>query len=912
MTISSRHTRANAPIIQTKLAPPRVSGSPLARDAVLAALRENRDRRVTLILGPAGSGKSTLAALLRKELADAGGKVCWYNLSLEDAEPAQFAAYLVASLKPLGPEFGEIPLTLFNQLGGHGLHAFLAALANEFEALDEPVYLFLEDFHTVSGSEIPQLVGQLTELAPTALRIVLTSRTRPQLDLVRLRVSDQLNEVGFSELRFSLQETIAFLRAQKLGSLDNAQIHRLHAYSEGWAAGLQLLAYSLRKTRDPAGYINRLDGVLSSQKEASLVEYIEQSLEATMPSDELDFLVRSSACRRFNAELCTLLTGRTDAAALLRRFEAENLFVIPIDFDDEHRWYRFHTTFAKFLNERLMRLPESELRRMNRTASDWFAARGLVAEAVRHSMHAGDTDVCISLVEEAARPMIGRFQMAQLLSWIDQLPRERIRGRLKLLLCAAWAQLVCGKAREFEWSVEAVRALPQSREPHVVFELQLLQAMRLIRADDTGAALAVLQPFLAAPPSASRFRLHLLFLLGAEALVHAGEFERARDLAHRCRDQILDRAPDTPLPILQGVVGLSYLIQGDVLQALEALQPSLQPWAAGAAPPAEPTLYLSGYLAEVYYQLDRLDEAQALLAEHALSISLVGSPDSVLCAHEVEARVHLLRGELDTALNVMRRLESLGSRLHLDRLVARSLAFQVHIRIRARQIPAARETLRRLEQLEQKYAANRACAWAEIPRRSMAARAELLHAQGEHHQVRAILGPLIADYERSGQAARCAELCLLCAAADIALGDEEAARKHTRKALGIASRHGLARLLPDHGAGCSTALQALIETNALADDELQLARASLERWGAHPQAVRAFSAAPEAASVGLSPRELDVLRLLARTHSNKSIGRVLNISAGTIKWHLSNIYGKLDAVSREDAVQKARKLKLID
>jgi LuxR family maltose regulon positive regulatory protein len=260
----------------------------------------------------------------------------------------------------------------------------------------------------------------------------------------------------------------------------------------------------------------------------------------------------------------------------------------------------------------------------------------------------------------------------------------------------------------------------------------------------------------------------------------------------------------------------------------------------------------------------------------------------------------------------MRRLESLGSRRHLDRLVAGSLALQVHIRIRARQIPAARETLRRLEQLAQKYAASRACAWAEIPRRSMAARAELLHSQGEHHQVRAILEPLISDYERSGRAARCAELCLLCAAADIALGDEEAARTHTRKALDIASRYGLARLLTDHGGGCMTVLRALIETDTLAGDEFLLGRATLERWDAHPKTELTGSAAPEAASVGLSPRELDVLRLLARTHSNKSIGRVLNISAGTIKWHLSNIYGKLDAVSREDAVQKARKFHLIN
>jgi DNA-binding NarL/FixJ family response regulator len=77
-----------------------------------------------------------------------------------------------------------------------------------------------------------------------------------------------------------------------------------------------------------------------------------------------------------------------------------------------------------------------------------------------------------------------------------------------------------------------------------------------------------------------------------------------------------------------------------------------------------------------------------------------------------------------------------------------------------------------------------------------------------------------------------------------------------------------------------------------------------------------LSAAPKTATASalaepLSTRELDVLRCLSRGMSNKEIGQHLNIAEGTVKNHMSQVLGKLQALDRTQAALRARELGLI-
>jgi DNA-binding NarL/FixJ family response regulator len=73
-----------------------------------------------------------------------------------------------------------------------------------------------------------------------------------------------------------------------------------------------------------------------------------------------------------------------------------------------------------------------------------------------------------------------------------------------------------------------------------------------------------------------------------------------------------------------------------------------------------------------------------------------------------------------------------------------------------------------------------------------------------------------------------------------------------------------------------------------------------------------FDGNPQAqASLGISPRELEVLEQLAAGLSNKEIADKLNVSPHTVKTHVARLYEKLDARRRTEAILKARELGLL-
>lgn len=904
-----------AQIIKSKLAPPRIVSLPQRRADLCESMLERKDKRLTLILGPAGCGKSTFAAIWRKELVTGGRLVSWYNLSRDDQDIGQFIAYLVAAFKPLDRNIGETALNLYNHAGGSSMRTILASLVNDLFELEAPVHLFLEDFHVVADSDIPAFLQQFIEMAPPTVRLVITSRVRPKLDYVQLQVHDELNELSFSDLRFSLQESIAFLRNQGLTMLGPSQLHRLHTLSDGWAAGLQLLAYSLKKSKDPSAYIDRLKGTLTPKKEASLTQYLNDVVMPMLTEGELDFLVRTSVCRRFNSELCTLVTGNPDAAKLLEKFEADSLFVIPIDFEDDRQWYRFHKIFAKFLNDRLLRLPAKELSQINSTTSEWFAKQGLRVEAIRHAVYAGDGASFVNLIERSARGLIGSAQFIQLLKWFAQVPTEATQGRLELLLCVAWAQISCGRREDFDRNVKAIEQIVESSDPGVEFELVLLKAQRFLRMDDTEAALLLLEPYLSNPPAAGRFSMHLLYLLSSQALVYANEFAQARDVAMRSRRQVFYDAPHTNIPLMDASVGLSYLLQGDVLQAKAVLSEAIRSTSGRNRNGSDSVAYVAAYLAEAHYQLDELKEADALIAEYSPLVDVIGFADSIIFVRHVEARLHLLRGDFEAALGVAIKAEKRGVELGLDRIICWGLREQVRLQIQRRRLPAAHEALRRLEMIAGRYEVRGHCAFSEIPYFSTTARIDLMVAKKDFQLALGLLLPLVVEYEARGHMLTVASLRTLQASLEFRVGDAVAAVGSLRMALALATTYGLRRVLLEGGDEIIDLLSQMLSDTFLPDDQRQMASVCVAQSGDRQtsQAVNITSTLPQSPSeqIGLSAKELEIVELMAQAFSNKSIARALNISSGTVKWHLKNIFAKLGVGSREGAVIKARNLRLI-
>src|SRR5581483_2146120 len=515
-------------IIRTRLAPPRIGSAPVSREKLLQRLHTHRGRKLSLVLGPAGSGKTMLLAQWRKQLIEQGAKVAWYNMGTDD-DVTQVGAYIVESLRSAGLEIRTDELHLFNRSGGKSRNSFLASLVDDLLDCEADVYLIIDDIHHGTAFNTFQLLDSFIDVLPDNVHLVFGSRTRPLLNLLKLQTQEQLTELDFKDLRFDLDETGKFVSAQGLANLAPMHVRRLFAMSDGWAAGLQLLLFSLRKESQPEHFFKRHADEPSISQEGALVSYLESNVANYISTEELDFLCAISVCRRFNGPLCEELTGNLRAAEFLKKFESEQLFMLPIDTPEVHPWYRFHPLFRDFLQSRLEQQGKSQLKELYQKTARWFASQRLYLEALRYAGEGGDSELMLALIERSARRMAAEGYFRQLIKLCDQVPKESLRDRLNICLNLAWAQISFGHFDAFQENMEAMLHHSKNEEASVQYEVQLLRAYGCAAIDDTAEINRIVEPMLQQELPDDAFLLTLISSLASAGFLFAGRFAESRE-----------------------------------------------------------------------------------------------------------------------------------------------------------------------------------------------------------------------------------------------------------------------------------------------------------------------------------------------------------------------------------------------
>lgn len=903
----------NTILIRTKWSPPSVDARTLQRERLLELLDAGRERKLALILGPAGSGKTTLATQWRQRLIRAGHDVAWFNLGPDDER--LWPAYLVASLEAAGLAVGDEMVGLSERGDQRSLEVLLSLLVNALYEHPRSIYLFLEDLHFLTAPPALGMIQRLIDLAPDNFHLVIATRQRPALGLLALGIKGQLTQIDFSDLRLTAEEQFSLLELNGLDGLSREQQRRLYELTDGWAAGLQIGVLSLRHSGDfehcfRAGY-----GTSMVIDESGIDAYLDDCISRVLSAEQIAVMVRVSACRRFNRELCTALTGDHESTAVLDVLLAQNLFLLPIDLQGRLQWFRFHQMFSGYLERRRSKLPPAEMTRVHLAASHWFAGHGLYVEAIRHSQLAHDLSGSVKLLTRAARALIRDAHFAQLLQLADALPREAWRQQIDLLLAVGWAELTCNRMECFELTLRSIEAHPEVGRSEIAIELHLLRGMYLLRRDDTAGALALFEPMMAQPPSQRRFHLLMLYTLAGVALLKAGRPVFVRDLVYRTRGLLRRAQGPGARPFFDALCGLSFFVQGDMNQARRDLERALVQVTRNVSLAQDAAILIKSTLALTCYHLDSLEAAEDYVEECFGAADVLGTPDCVLFAYLAQAHLQCAAGRVEAANATLERLGEIAEVNGLDRLQAWSCAEQVRIACRQSDLSRAREVFRRLSALAIPYTDKQRCAWAEIPLAAAMAQTSLALAEGDHRSAAELAERWALACQEWGQLQPATLLRIRAALARAALNESDEALRHGAMALRNASESGMCRVFLDEGEAGVRLLQSLTAVDALTPMEQDYLQRCLMRAADSQSVVDVQGEGGRAWPAGndiLSPREREVVGQLARGLSTKSIARVLDLSPGTVKWHLRNVFGKLGAFSREDAVIKARQLGLLD
>jgi LuxR family maltose regulon positive regulatory protein len=904
-------------LVTTKMVPPRSAVRVVAREALLARLMEARRRRCLVLQGPAGCGKTTTLVAWRQALLPLGFDVAWLSLTAEDNELTRLLDYLLASLAQAAPAVTQAAADFAGRgIDSEAVERTLIALVRSIAAHPRDLMLVLDDLHHLTDPRIHEALQWLLDFAPANLHLMMASRGAAPLSLDRLRAEGQLLELDVRDLRFSAAESERFLQSQ-LGAIDHRDAAQLHELSDGWAAGLQLLAINWKKRRQELGAAKAPGDFMRThvQDPQAFAAYFEKEVLSRLSAQELELLISVSACSRFCAPLCAVLLGLPEGdagmAPLLARLEAENLFIVPVESTERETWYRLHPLLRETLRERLGQRSEAERLKMHRVAWQWFRDHGLIDEAVRQGVAAGEGAAAAALVEKSARDLAVRGELRKLIGLVRQLPLAQVQARVGLRLWMSRVELFAREFDVFEAEIERLRKDVPPDDAMSHYALTMMEATLSVQRDDTDAAMALLPSLLAVPEGADAMTIGGRDNILTWLYMHRGDYERARRIQQDNAIRLINGVPlrGTPSGTLQGraLVGLSYAMEGRMTQAERIYRDVLREANEGGSACVDPAYLATALLGEVLYEHDETGAAVLLLEDRVDALERVSIPDSVLRVHRTLAAAHWVAGRRLEGMAYLERLEDYGVALALDRLLVFSLALQVHYRMEMGDPAAAESALLRLNEIDARHANAQQSALTEIAVIAERARIRWSIARGDFDDAARRIEPLISHIEMRGRQRLVAQLKLMQAAIERRRGRMDEARQCTLAALRRGHRLGLVRSLLDADP-VVTELVADVLKDASLDPVLAF---YAERLGA---AARAPAVAEATASTSassdaerqpvepLSERERDVLALLVQAMPNKRIALALSLSIDTVKWHLKNIYGKLGVAGRDEAV----------
>jgi LuxR family maltose regulon positive regulatory protein len=934
-----------AQLLATKLFVPSARATLVPRLPLIERLNEGLQRKLTLISAPAGFGKTTL---LSAWLSGCDRPAAWLSLDEGDNDPTRFLIYLVAALRTIAPNIGAELLAVLQSPQPPPTKTVLTALLNEISAIADIFVLVLDDYHRIEAKAVDDALAFLLEHLPAQMHLVIATREDPPLPLARLRARDELTELRVTDLRFSPAEAAAFLNQAMGLDLAAEDIEALETRTEGWIAGLQLAALSLRGRADIRGFIKAFSG-----DNRYIVDYLVAEVLQQQPEAIRNFLLQTSILERLSGPLCAAVTGQPEGQARLEALERGNFFVVPLD--DQRHWYRYHHLFGAVLYTRLMVEQPGQGATLHRRASEWYERNGSAADAIRHALAARDFARAADLVELEWRAMRRSRQEAPMLGWLKALPDEVLHCRPVLSVGYAHVLLAGGelagvedRLRDAERWLDTpnpsadMRALPHtgSAAMVVVDEEAFRRLPGTIAVARAGQAMA-----LGNVPGTIKYARLVLDLVplddhfsrGAAAafLGLASWLSGDLEAAHRSYAagvshlQMAGHTADA----INGAITLAdiRMAQGRLHDAMRTYERGLQLATAHGEHALRGTADMYVGMSALLRERNDLDAATQHLLRSKEQGEHSGFPQNRYRWRVAMARIREAQGDLDGALDLLGAAERLymsGLRPSVRPIAALKTRMWVAQGRLAEALDwahaqglSAQDDLSYLREFEHLTLA-----------RVLLARYQSDGAAPSIHAAMALLGRLLQAAEAGERGGSVVEILVLQALAHQAQGDMPAARTALERALALAEPEGYVRIFIDEGAPMRVLLREAAARGIRPDytgtllpafeaeqppgsrPELGAAQEPPGRSAGEPGLHPPPSTRSDASQLWVEPlsqRELAVLRLFQTELTGPEIARELVIALSTLRTHTKGLYSKLNVNNRRAAVKQAAELNLI-
>jgi LuxR family maltose regulon positive regulatory protein len=916
------------PLLKTKLYIPPVRPELVSRPRLIERLNAGLHRKLTLISAPAGFGKTTLVSEWVQAMGGATPPiaVAWLSLDESDNDPTRFLAYFVATLQTIEASIGKGALSALESPQPPPTEGILTSLINEIAAIPDRIVLVLDDYHLIEAQPIHDALTFLLRRLPPQMHLVIVTREDPPLPLARLRARGQLTELRAAELRFTSSEAAEFLNQVMGLDISAENIAALETRTEGWIAGLQLAAISMRGHDDATSRIKSFTGSNRFVLDYLVEEVLDQQSESVQT-----FLLQTAVLDRLTGSLCdavrfggakspsSSLGTADDGQATLEMLERANLFIVPLD--DERRWYRYHHLFADLLRQRLRQNQPERVPTLHTRASKWYEQNGLIDEAIDHALRAEDSERAVYLIEQHVDTIWAHGEYPKLRRWLVGLPDELVLSRPQLSIFRAWELFANGQSDAAERFLQAAElaydpSIDQASETESQSQDQpscssglrvrgraaAIQAwMAAYRRHNISGLIQHLRQALEYVPDQDLDWRGALAITLADAHAFRGDM-RAAYQARLEALKVCEAAGNTYLFMYNSAkLALNLKAQGRLLQVQELCQQRVRFANESGMSKTAVVGWLLAIWGEVLAEINDLDGALDLveksieLTERGGDVGMLGW--SCLCL----TRVLFSKGDMAGAEEIVQKMDKVARESIVPTWIMNlNAAWQSRIWLAQDKLEAAAQWVRE-RGLEPDKAPTHVSAFEYI------ALARILIAQGRWDETTRLLQRMLEAAEVGGNTTRVIEIMMLQALAFQAGGDTTRAMDALERALTLAEPEGFIRIFVDEGPPMARLLYEALARGIAPDYARRLLAAfpmpEPEQDGSPD------TQAPESDLIEpLSERELEVLQLIAEGLTNPEIASRLFLSLHTVKTHARNIYGKLGVHNRTEAVTRAMAL----
>ena len=845
----------------------------------------NEDCKLTLVSAPAGYGKTTLVAEWIHTLSASSTSqdhVAWLSLDEEDKDPARFLGYFVSALRSVDESLGQGIPSLIGMPQLPALSTIFDELINDLAALEERVILFLDDYHVISNPKLHEALEYFIEHLPAGFHLVMTTREDPPFSLARMRARGQMTEIRAHDLRFTLEEARLFFDQSMNLSLDVETIKALDVRTEGWVVGLQLAALAMQNLPQQQDFLADFSG-----SHRYVIDYLLDEVLKRQSREIAEFLSRTAGLKRFNAELCQVVTGNTASAEILSQLERCNLFLIPLD--NQRGWYRYHHLFANALCAGLQ--PDVE-REIFVRAAGWFESQGLLAEAIPYWLAVPDTNKVEELIGKLAIDWIKNGELQTLLGWINSLPDNVIDSNPDLVTYKALSLLMTGQINQARDCVARANQRIEGRTKTGGYgRLLAIQAWfgtvaGQMQSDElASAALGQLDA------SDLFFRILTLISLGDHYAWNA-KLPASTEVFRQAWE--LGRQLDHPFIALGSLANLTFnlLDQGQLREAEALCRAAITDYVDPRGKPMPILGMIYSPLATICYEKGDFDGAQFFaqtgseLCQRLFSSAIMGKDNEI-----VLARIAFQQAKIKQAFEILESTAESARQNNMMMIVYKMMIIQAELLLAHGNLAEAEMALKELDNDPVSHLPKVEHVLAHL-------HAIRLSASGKHEQAIEILNRLEHANRDEGSVRRMIGVYITRALIHQKLSRNEQALRDFESAIHLAAPAGYqAAFFPRGNRQTQQLLQACRSIAPIFVNSILEAIQPADKFSLQ---------LPDP----LSDQEIRVLDLIVEGKSNHEIAEALVISVGTAKWHVHNILQKLGVENRSQAIARAHELRI--